>query len=183
MNNKKTVIRFFTIADYEDEEIWLHNQHMNGWRLVKMIPPCFFIFEKCTPAEAAYRLDYKNNSETSNYFQIFRDYGWEYIGRCVGWLYFRKPSAEMDSERDGEIFSDNESRIDMIDHVVKTRFLPILIIFLCCVLPNFIRSIETNDPFTTVFTVFFAIMTLLYIYLIVYCGLKLQKLRKKYRND
>lgn len=37
MNNKKTVIRFFTIADYEDEEIWLHNQHMSGWKLVKMI--------------------------------------------------------------------------------------------------------------------------------------------------
>lgn len=84
----------------------------------------------------------------------------------------------MDSERDGEIFSDNESRIEMIDHVVKTRLLPILIIFLCCVLPNFIRSIETNDPLTTVFTVFFAIMTLLYSYLIVYCGLKLRKLRK-----
>ena len=66
MNNKKTVIRFFTIADYEEEEIWLHNQHMNGWRLVKMILPCFFLFEKCTPAETAYRLDYKNNSETSN---------------------------------------------------------------------------------------------------------------------
>ena len=51
MNNKKTVIRFFTIADYEDEEIWLHNQHMSGWKLVKMIPPCFYIFEKCTPAK------------------------------------------------------------------------------------------------------------------------------------
>jgi hypothetical protein len=108
MNNKKTVIRFFTIADYEDEEIWLHNQHMSGWKLVKMILPCFYIFEKCTPAEVAYRLDYKNNSETSNYFQIFRDYGWECICRCVGWLYFRKPLTEMDSERDGEIFSDNE---------------------------------------------------------------------------
>ena len=43
MDNKKTVIRFFTIADYEDEEIWLHNQHMSGWKLVKMIPPCFYI--------------------------------------------------------------------------------------------------------------------------------------------
>ena len=51
MNNKKTVIRFFTIADYEDEEIWLHNQHMSGWKLVKMILPCFYIFEKCTPAD------------------------------------------------------------------------------------------------------------------------------------
>ena len=53
----------------------------------------------------------------------------------------------------------------------------------CCVFPNIIGSIETNDPLTTVFTVFFAIMTLLYSYLIVYCGLKLRKLKEKYRND
>ena len=31
------------------------------------------------PEEVIYRLDYKNNAETSNYFQLFRDYGWEYI--------------------------------------------------------------------------------------------------------
>lgn len=183
MNNRKTVIRFFTIADYEEEEVWLHNQHKNGWKLSRMIPPCFYIFEKCTPEDVAYRLDYKNNAETSNYFQIFRDYGWEYIGRCVGWLYFRKPSSETDSEQDGGIFSDNESRIDIINHVIKTRLLPILLIFLCCVLPNFFRSIETSDPIATVFTVFFAVMTLLYLYLLIYCGLKLGKLRKKYRND
>lgn len=161
MNNRKTVIRFFTIADYEEEEIWLHNQHKSGWKLLRMIPPCFFIFEKCTPEDVAYRLDYKNNTENSNYFQIFRDYGWEYIGRCVGWLYFRKSLSETDSEQDGEIFSDNESRIDMINHVVKTRLLPIWAIFLCCVLPNFFRSIETRDPLATVFTVFFAAVTLL----------------------
>lgn len=183
MGNKKTVIRFFTIADYEEEEIWLHNQHRNGWKLVKMTIPCFFTFEKCIPEEVAYRLDYQNNSETENYYQLFRDYGWEYIGRCVGWLYFRKSLSRMDSKHDGEIFSDNESRIDMINHVVKTRLLPILIIFLCCVLPNFIRSIETNDSIATVFTVFFAPITLIYIYLIVYCGLKLRKLRKKYSLD
>lgn len=183
MDSKKTLIRFFTIADYEEEEIWLHNQHKNGWKLVKMILPCFYIFERCTPAEVIYRLDYKNNSETSNYFQIFRDYGWEYIGHFVGWLYFRKTLSETDSECDGEIFSDNESRIDMIDHVIKTRLLPILIIFLCCILPNFIGSIETNSPLAIVFTVFFAILVLIYSYLIVYCGLKLRKLKEKYRND
>ena len=183
MDNKKTVIRFFTIADFEEEEIWLHNQHWNGWKLVKTIQPCFYVFEECTPAEVVYRLDYKNNSETGDYFQIFRDYGWEYICRCVGWLYFRKPSAQMDSERDGEIFSDNESRVNMIDHVVKTRLLPILIIFLCCILPNFIRSTETSAPLAAAFTVFFAIVILLYVYLIAYCGLKLRKLKEKYRNE
>ena len=43
MNSRKTVIRFFTIADYEEEEVWLHNQHKNGWKLSRMIPPCFYI--------------------------------------------------------------------------------------------------------------------------------------------
>lgn len=183
MNSRKTVIRFFTIADYEEEEAWLQNQHKNAWKLLKMIIPCFYIFEKSTPEDVAYRLDYQNNAETSNYFQIFRDYGWEYIGQCVGWMYFRKPLSEADSERDSEIFSDNESRVDMINHVVKTRMCPLCILFLCCVLPNFLRSIGTADPVATVFTVFFSVMTLLDLYLIIYCGLKLRKLRKKYTND
>ncbi len=185
MNNRKTVIRFFTIADYEEEEIWLHNQHNNGRKLSRMIAPCFYIFEECTPKNVAYRLDYKNNAETRNYFQIFSDYGWEYIGRCVGWLYFRKPLSQTDSEQDGEIFSDDESRVELIHYVVKTRLFPIMIIFLCCVFPNFFRSINTSAPapLAIVFTVFFSVMTLLYLYLILYCGLKLWKLRKKYQND
>lgn len=183
MSSRKTLIRFFTIADYEEEEIWLREQHKNGWSLLRMIPPCFYVFEKCAPEDMVYRLDYKNNTETGSYFQLFKDYGWEYIGRCVGWLYFRKLTSETESEQDSEIFSDNKSRVDMISYVVKTRLLPILVIFFCCVLPNFIRSIETSDPLATVFTVFFAFMTLFYLYLIIYCGLKLRRLRKKYRND
>lgn len=182
MNSRKTVIRFFTIADYEEEEVWLHNQHKNGWKLSKMIPPCFYIFEKCAQEDMAYRLDYKNNTETGDYFATLRDYGWEYIGRCVGWLYFRKPLSETDSEQEGEIFASRESRIDMIDHVVKTRFFPCLIIFLCCLLPTFSRCIESSDPLATVLTVFFSILTLIYLYLLIHCGVKLGKLREKYTN-
>ncbi|MGN0984824.1 MAG: DUF2812 domain-containing protein [Gemmiger sp.] len=183
MADKKLVIRFFTIADYEEEEIWLHHQHLHGWKLAGMIPPCFYTFERCEPAEVAYRLDYKNHSETSDYFQIFRDYGWEYVDRCVGWLYFRKPSTKLDAERDGEIFSDNESRVDLIDHVIKTRLRPLAILFLCLVLPNLIRCLETRDPQQTVFAVLFGIIAVLYIYLLVYCGVKLRRLREKYKNE
>ena len=43
---RKTKIRFFTIADYEDEELWLRRQHQNGWKLVKMTSPCFYTFEE-----------------------------------------------------------------------------------------------------------------------------------------
>lgn len=164
MSDRKTVIRFFTIADYEEEEIWLNQKHKCGWKLIKMVPPCFYVFEKCTPEEVTYRLDYQNNSETGDYFQIFSDYGWEYIGHCIGWLYFRKPTTAMAAEQDGEIFSDNESRLDMIDHVLKTRFMPILIIFLCCVFPNIVRSAANGAP---LLTVLFSVMALLIIYLMV----------------
>ncbi len=179
--SKKTVIRFFTIADYEEEEAWLHNQHRNGYKLVKMIPPCFFIFEQCTPEDVAYQLDYKNNVQTGSYFQMFRDYGWEYIGQCFGWRYFRKPLSGTGAEQDSEIFSDSESRMDMIDYVIKTRLVPLMLLFVCCVLPNLFKSIAASDPFAAVFTVIFAVMTLVYLYLILYCGLKLRKLRKRYR--
>ena len=30
---RKTMLRFFTIADYEEEELWLREQHRSGWRL------------------------------------------------------------------------------------------------------------------------------------------------------
>ena len=182
MDNRKTVIRFFTIADYEEEEVWLRSQHKNGWKLLRMTPPCFYIFEKCTPEDVAYRLDYKNHGETGSYFQIFKDYGWEYIGQCLGWLYFRKPISETDSEQDSEIFSDSESRIDMVNHVIKTRLLPLFAIFLCCVLPNLLRSIGYSDPLAAGLAVFFGFMALLYLFLLVYCGWKLQKLREKYRK-
>ncbi len=183
MPETKTMIRFFTIADYEEEEIWLHEQHKNGWKLHKMIPPCFYVFEKCAPEDVIYRLDYKNGAENANYFQLFTDYGWEYIGRCVGWLYFRKPASVQNAEQDGELFSDNESKIDLIRHIMKTRMLPLSVIFLCCVLPNFMRTIETGSRSSAVLAVFFSAIMLLYVFLLTYCGLKLRKLIKKYKND
>lgn len=180
MSNKKTMIRFFTIADYEDEEIWLRQQHKSGWKLMKTVAPCFFVFESCTPENVVYRLDYKNNTESSDYFQLFQDYGWEYFNRCMGWLYFRKPVSETDTEQDVEIFSDDVSRVDMVNYIVKTRMLPFLVIFFCCLLPNLFKSIDGSLPFANGFTIVFTVLCLLYLYLILHCALKLRKLKKKY---
>lgn len=41
MKNEKTVVRFFTVADFVEEEDWLREQHRQGWKLVRMVPPCF----------------------------------------------------------------------------------------------------------------------------------------------
>lgn len=180
MSNKKMMIRFFTIADYEEEEIWLRQQHKRGWKLMKTVLPCFYFFESCVPEDVVYRLAYKNNTENSDYFQLFQDYGWEYFNRCVGWLYFRKSVSETDTEQDVEIFSDDGSRIDMVNHIVKTRMLPLLVIFFSCLLPNFIRSIDESLPFANGWTIVFTFLILLYLYLFLHCGLKLRRLKNKY---
>ena len=83
----KTVIRFFTVADFQEEEKWLREQSKKGLKLLKMVPPCFFVFEQSTPEDVIYRLDYKNNTECEDYMQMFNDYGWEYVGKCIGYCF------------------------------------------------------------------------------------------------
>lgn len=182
MQMSKTMIRFFTIADYEEEEIWLRKQHQSGWKIVKMIPPCIYVFEECEPEDVIYRLDYQNSEQTQEYMQMLRDFGWEYFAHCMGWLYFRKPADAAQTQQDGELFSDNASRVDLVSHVVKTRLIPLAVIFLCCVLPNFARAMtgEYTGVFGAVISIIFGVMFVLYVFLIIYCGTKLRKIRAKY---
>lgn len=108
MSETKVKIRFYTIADFNEEEIWLRKD--NKWmEACEMVPALFLSFEKCQPEDVIYRLDFKNNGENADYMQMMKDYNWEYFEHCVGWLYFRKPAAEVHTENDGELFSDNES--------------------------------------------------------------------------
>jgi uncharacterized membrane protein len=180
MNKTKLKIRFFTIADYEEEERWLRSQHQKGWKLIKMTPPCFFTFEECEPEDVIYRLDYKNADATSEYKQLFLDFGWEYAGKCIGWFYFRKPATQIDTEKEGELFSDNESKVDMIQHILRTRMLPIFVIFLCCVLPQLAKAM--NGTGNVGGLILWGVIFLAYVYLLLHCGLKLTKLKSKYED-
>lgn len=178
---RKTWIRFFTIADYEEEEQWLRKQQQNGWRLASMTPPCFYVFEACEPQDVIYRLDFKNNDQTGEYMQMVNDFGWEYCAKCMGWLYFRKPAGDSETDGEDELFSDNASRVEMVGHIIRTRFVPIMIIFLCCVLPNLFRYMDGSiGGFGSFLGIFFGIMFLIYVYLIVHCGLKLKRIRDRY---
>ena len=181
---RRMLIHFFTIADYEEEEVWLRDHHKNGWKLVNMIPPCFFVFESCEPDDVIYRLDYKNAGQTEEYMQMLKDFGWEYSGKCLGWLYFRKPAGAAASKEDGELFSDNASRVDLVSRIVMTRLIPLMIIFLCCVIPNFVRAAsgEYLGGFGIIFSCFFGIMFVVYVFLIIYCGMKLRKIRNRYQH-
>jgi hypothetical protein len=183
-NNRKTEIRVFTIADYEEEEVWLREQHRQGWKLVSTNLPVFYHFVRCEPEDVVYRLDYKNSKEDRSYMQMFEDYGWEYFNDCIGWLYFRKPAADMDSDMEEEIFSDNESKLEFLNHIIKTRMIPLLIIFFLCLLPQWLNVIDRSMDagIDVVLFVIFSLLMLIYLYLFIHCGRKMLKLRKKYKN-
>ena len=179
----KTFIRFFTIADYEEEEIWLREMHKKGWRLIDMTPPCFFRFEACQPQDVIYRLDYKDDGQTEEYLRMAADFGWEYCDQYFGWLYFRKPADEARAEGEDQLFSDHASRAEMAGRIVRTRLLPLLLIFVCCLLPNLINAIEGKmSAAGGILGAILGILTALYVYLIVHCGLKLKAIRDRYRD-
>ena len=72
MSNKKTTLKLFTIAQYQQEEEYLSSMHENGWKLSKITFPGIYHFEKCEPEDVVYQLDYneegmKNKEE---YLQI-----------------------------------------------------------------------------------------------------------------
>lgn len=180
MNETKLKIRFFTIADYIEEEIWLREMHNEGWKLVKMVPPCFYKFEKCEPEDVIYRLDFKDNTENPDYMKIMDDFGWEYTGKCVGWLYFRKSASAAENENEGEIFSDNESRIEVIINVLKKRLLPIAVIFLLIIIPYTLHAI--TGIYSIGYKIFWALIFVLYVLLIFRTVIKFAKLKKSLKR-
>lgn len=178
MNRTIKKFKVFLITDYEKEEKYLTQMSKKGFRLKKVTFPGFYTFEVVEPEDMVYRLSFKNpmESDFNNYVQIFIDSGWEYVFDFMGWSYFRKKGYEKNTE----IFSDDESRVEEVSKVFKSRFLPILVIFTTIVLPNAIQVFSGRFPRAHFLSALILFVYTLYIFLITYCGIGLYKLRKKY---
>lgn len=140
MDTKKQ-FKWFTIFEYEKVQDYLREKHKSGWKFVKVKGFDTYYFEKCTPQDVAYQLDYNKYglAHKDKYLKMFDDCGWEYIQDYAGYSYFRKAISE-----DGvaeEIFCDEESRFQMMQRVIKGRMLPLLILFFAVLLPQFIHNI------------------------------------------
>ena len=139
--NMKKQFKIFTIFEYEKEQDYLREMHRMGWKLVKVKGLGMYYFEKCTPQDVVYQLDYNKDGleHKDEYLQLFHDCGWEYIQDYAGYSYFRKAVSE-----DGiaeEIFCDEESKFQMMQRVIKGRMLPLLILFFAVLLPQFIDNL------------------------------------------
>ncbi len=137
----KKQFKLFTIFEYEKEQDYLRKMHKAGWKFVKVTGLGMYYFEKCPPQDVVYQLDYNKDglAHKDEYLKMFNDCGWEYIQDYVGYSYFRK--AVSDDGIAEEIFCDDESRLQMMQRVLKGRMLPMLIIFLIVLLPQFITNL------------------------------------------
>ena len=118
---------------------------------------------------------------SEEYLQMAKDFGWEYFLRAApAGCTSASPPRALESEEEGELFSDPASRAERAQRVVRTRLLPLALIFLCCVIPNLLNAVNGNlSVYSGFFTVLFGILFAVYVYLIVYCGVKLRKIRDR----
>ena len=165
----KTEMRFFFLPDFEKEEKYLAKQHRQGWKLIQNYLGFLFVFEKCQPEEVVYQLDFKpKGQDKSEYIQMFADYGWDYIGDCNHFSYFRKnPSLG-----EVEIYSDLQSKLEMIGRIIGRQFMfGVSLLILFTVLFYFLKM-----PVAVV------AMAAITVPILIYCLLGLLHLRRKYKE-
>lgn len=185
---------WFALTDYEQEENFLRKKHNAGYKLAKVTMLGTYYFEKCKPEDVIYKLDFnpQKPEDKDNYIQMYEDYGWEYIQDLNEYSYFRKPAAgeniasekETANQYDSEIFSDDESKLEMMKRIFVKKMLPILIIFGAVVIPQFMISLHNNGRSTigTVLLIMWAVLFAVYVAVIIRCGMGFRRLGQKYKN-
>ena len=184
-NNLKREFHYFVLTDYEIEEEYLRRMHRSGYKFLKVTLPGFYYFEKCEPEDVVYKLDFnpKGQDEKQDFIQMYEDYGWEYMQDLNDYSYFRKKASEAMDEKELEIFSDNESKLDMLKRIFTSRMLPILCVFLLCIWPQ-VMNMFTGEYLVNGFRI--GVLTLegilfaLYVYIVGRCMVGFYRLNKKY---
>ena len=181
-NNTITKFKYFTISDYEKEEKYLREMSNKGYHLINISFPGFYKFQIGEPEDIVYRLDYNNykREDKNSYIKLFEDYGWKYLWEFAGWSYFKKEGEEANLE----IFSDDESRLELVKKVFSTRLLPLIIIFVAVFVQD-IQNILSGQYFieNKGFSIFFIGLFILYVVLISHTGYGLYKLNNKYMKN
>ena len=179
MKNVKTTFRFFTIYQYEQEEKYLTSMHEKGWKLISVLYPGFYRFEKTKPDHVVYRLDYNKEglAHEGEYVQMFADCGWEYIQEFFGYSYFRKKIT--DEDQNDEIFCDDESRLDMMKRVFKGRLIPLIVIFCCMLFPMFLANTIGSFNSGKIPFIGLVLISLLYLFVFSISAVQFYRYEKK----
>ena len=93
----KRYFRYFTIADYEQEEKWINSMSRCGWNLLRT-NGLIYTFEKGEPGEYIYKIDLPRESmtnvEADAYYKFMEECGIELVTTHKMWRYLRKKSTD-----------------------------------------------------------------------------------------
>ncbi|MBQ4313574.1 MAG: DUF2812 domain-containing protein [Clostridia bacterium] len=179
METKKQ-FRWFSIFEYEKEQDYLREMHRSGYKFVRVKGFGTYHFEKCDPADVVYQLDYNKEglANKEEYLQMFEDCGWEYLQDYAGYSYFRKPVSESGVAE--EIFCDDDSRLQMMERVIKGRMLPLLILFFCVLLPQLVNNLFALRNYLV--AAFLGGIIAVYVVVFAYCAVKYINYRDSVRK-
>jgi len=183
METTQTKTRWFWPWQDEKEEAWLGEMSANGWHLRSVGLIGRYTFEQGEPRSYTYRLDYMllNKDKRSEYLQIFRDAGWEYVSEMSNWQYWRKPAIAGETL---EIFTDNESKIKKYQRLLLTMAL-MLFILVFLGRNMFAGGLAFKDVSSVITTIYFigqllyAILIPIYVVVVVKLAQRIRQLKKK----
>lgn len=175
--NIKITGSFYISAEYEHEEQYLSEMHKKGWKF-KKDNGVWLTFEKCEPEDAVYKIDFRDEiKDKDSYIKMFEDYGWEYVSETYGFYFFRKKAVGISPE-DLEIFSDNESKLEMLKRIIFRYQLPLFASFMLSMTTT-LYIIKNPDPVAVAIIILFCILFVLYIYILIRSFISYSKLKKK----
>jgi hypothetical protein len=172
--------KWFWAWQDDKEEEWLGEMSRQGLHLQHADLFGQYTFEKGETREFAYRLDFVTNSKkNADYYQLFRDAGWEHVGELGGWQYWRKEILDGNVP---EIFTDNISKIQKYQRLLgfMVIFYPIFVIYLS----NYkhFASMLSSGLFSTlyeiIFFVFFVVV-MIFLFSMVKILQRISSLKRK----
>lgn len=180
MKDEKTEFRYFSIMEYEKEQEYLRQRHKEGWKFSGITFPLRYHFVKCEPEDVVYQLDYNPEGikHKDEYVQMFQDCGWEYLMDFVGYSYFRKPAGKMKNNE--EIFCDDASRLEMMRRIFRGKFLPLLAIFCCIIIPQMSSRLTIGGPGSPLF-IMFTVLFILYAAIFIQFAIQYRNYKKRFR--
>ena len=112
MNERKKVVRWWWVWEFEKEERWLNNMASDGW-VLDGVDFAAYYFVRCEPGEYVVRLEMRDSDD--DYVSFLKEMGAEEAGRFAGWHYFRRKS-ELGAF---DLYSDIDSRIEHLKRISR----------------------------------------------------------------
>ncbi len=177
MRNTRAAVRPFLPWSDTRHERWLTEQARSGWNVTR-VHAWGYTLERGAPAEVAYRLDVapRNRADADEYLALFRDAGWEHVGRRGLWEIFRKPVVAGEQT---EIHTDPGSKIAVYQRAMAflaaMTIIPVVII-----VPQLAASAANpRSDAEPVLLALLAVVATMFVYGTVRLGLVINRLRKR----